>query len=1319
MNDNQYSTYLKDLKKYVTKKIGTELDDKNEMFNYINKDGTVNLLNLNNTNNLNNFTNNITEENIMKSFILNTKNYNNKEPIPTNKYYDFFTKNKPWAMYFAEDYDSTNNILYDCSGNNRHAFTSGNIIMNKSTTNGTPTYIQGDTNCKIDFPNGSIPATFTIASITKFTDTTNNKRILQGKNIDWYHGHNNEAYQFNYGDISGNKSSAKTDWITGIGKNKYDNNDISKIEKTIMVNGQSIGRYLYSISDVVGRRYPPTALTNQNTTINNDTKNTSIISGQAYGNGTYVTSASSYYGMGLYPYHNFDYDTTTDPWAMWHPRDGTMSSTSYIGTYSTLLTNGTEYEGEWIQIKLPAPIIITSYEIFARTAIKDRAPSSFKVLGSNNGISWDEIDDQRVNAEYSNKRFTPTSYTTPYLYYRLAMSRNFKREIDWLNIIEWAIYGNEQITSNYAGNQNDNALTINNSTRNSYKSNWALSCVIIWNNTLNDADINTLNVDFLNDYMRNGLNKTQILINDTSLITPNYALFNNNTYTQTTLKYIFLLQVITNLYLFIISSNNNEKNLINNKNIKNLLKNGITINTTIKADYNSFLKINTEHFSLYNNITVYNGTINQVTDNPNYSYAVFTASGTITLPSNTVCDVLIVGGGGPGGGSTNNSYGANCGGGGGGEVIYATNVTIPANTYNIIVGEKNTILGTPGNLSSAFGAVAKGGGYGGNVNGSLTQGGQGGSGGGGADYNAIGLNGSTSIGTLGTILSSANIYVNNGGTGYYSGGLGGGGGGGGAGTPGTNGNTTTKGNGGNGIAINITGTNYYWAGGGGGSCYTYDIAGNGGLGGGGAGIPSYESTTVTNGSGGYTFNASKVGGYISPGMDGATNTGSGGGGGGTKSLGGAGASGIVIVRFPNAQPPPVVQQPPPVNISQFNSGLNLSHSDKSINLLLFINNNNDLIVKSTNNINKEAYNELFNIIKSTLMKHLNFIINYDMYQVKSYLAYYLLCCNIFNYNLEVHKNISSIISKPYLYKAISYNSVSNINNRLYNYLEGIDDHEELLSKNIANNMFKIDNLNEKITDINMNIKRKNNKYKEHSDSIITTNYIEIFSITILTLIVIFNIYLIIFSDNNTIIVYSFILFLITFIISIGVYIYLYYYTPIDTNNIRKNYSYYYDIENFDINTNISDFNNIFKMIIESLNNKSKVIGNYLTDSRIENEKHKYESIHNKYDIYNKSAINDLIIIKNESRIKRYNIMLLFLLSNLILLGTLLYASSNNNNIVLIFLILFIIFIVILYCYYYNKIRNVNTEDDKYYWNKPDYNASLLNKHHIHHRHHRH
>jgi hypothetical protein len=279
-----------------------------------------------------------------------------------------------------------------------------------------------------------------------------------------------------------------------------------------------------------------------------------------------------------------------------------------------------------------------------------------------------------------------------------------------------------------------------------------------------------------------------------------------------------------------------------------------------------------------------------------YAYHTFTSTGSF-LPSQKItgAEVLAVAGGGGGGSRMG-------GGGGAGGALYASTQTFNAGTlYTALIGaggaggaatNSGSFPGTQGGNSQISNLNAVGGGFGSLGNSaSATDGGNGGSGGGGGSKNSSSTAGGSPTSGQGNAGGSsfAEAYSPSGG-------------GGGAGAVGGNATATAGGNGGAGSTNyttwhSITGTGvlsgslYYIAGGGGGVRFA-TAATTGGIGGGGAGATQNPSNP---------FNGTA-------GVAGTANTGGGGGGGGQSGVdtspqyqalaGGAGGSGLIIVRYP-------------------------------------------------------------------------------------------------------------------------------------------------------------------------------------------------------------------------------------------------------------------------------------------------------------------------------------------------------------------------------------------------------------------------------------
>ena len=234
-----------------------------------------------------------------------------------------------------------------------------------------------------------------------------------------------------------------------------------------------------------------------------------------------------------------------------------------------------------------------------------------------------------------------------------------------------------------------------------------------------------------------------------------------------------------------------------------------------------------------------------------FAYKTFTGSGTLTVTTAGLADLVICGAGGAG--FTANGYG----GGGAGGVLQITGAYLPAGVLTVTIGAGGA-LSNNGVASSIGSYYAPGGGSG---SASANFGFNGGSGGGGS-YGS-GKVGGAGISGLG----------NAGGTGATGDS---GGGGGGAAAVGGNGVTSTGGAGGAGTTVTLAGTTPSGA----------YVAGSYALGGGGGGAG--DGTSGAGGSGG--------GGAGGGTNNGTANKGGGGGGSDATPPAGTGGSGIVIVR---------------------------------------------------------------------------------------------------------------------------------------------------------------------------------------------------------------------------------------------------------------------------------------------------------------------------------------------------------------------------------------------------------------------------------------
>ena len=135
-----------------------------------------------------------------------------------------------YLMTSAEAWDVANNRFTDLSGNGRHgALTGGTVTIGSVSANGAGwsiPYIQGTTSTSISWSAGSIPSTFTICSITRYSGGTR-RRILQCSSLNWLHGHwNGNAGGTHYhgqGATEGYSISPNTNWVVVCGRNIWGN----------------------------------------------------------------------------------------------------------------------------------------------------------------------------------------------------------------------------------------------------------------------------------------------------------------------------------------------------------------------------------------------------------------------------------------------------------------------------------------------------------------------------------------------------------------------------------------------------------------------------------------------------------------------------------------------------------------------------------------------------------------------------------------------------------------------------------------------------------------------------------------------------------------------------------------------------------------------------------------------------------------------------------------------------------------------------------------------------------------------------------------
>lgn len=214
--------------------------------------------------------------------------------------------------------------------------------------------------------------------------------------------------------------------------------------------------------------------------------------------GKYIVSSSSYYDNITKPFNAFNNDKTfwksnnTENYYDFPSSDGDIrpyttqpyttqinsnisiyqggSAPSSIETLNYYITNTISkskptVNGEWLQIQLPNPIVLTNYSIATPFDDKNNGlqyfPSKFTVVGSNDGTVWNYIDSSdnsitgssntpSINILNPNVTFSINNNTNGYSYYRLILE-SMQKNISCVRITQWQLTGYPYVSENFVG----------------------------------------------------------------------------------------------------------------------------------------------------------------------------------------------------------------------------------------------------------------------------------------------------------------------------------------------------------------------------------------------------------------------------------------------------------------------------------------------------------------------------------------------------------------------------------------------------------------------------------------------------------------------------------------------------------------------------------------------------------------------------------------------------------------------------------------------------------------------------------------------------
>jgi len=194
------------------------------------------------------------------------------------------------------------------------------------------------------------------------------------------------------------------------------------------------------------REYPPLPMT-ANTTYLNGT----------YGEGTYVASASSASYSAHPEYLAFNKGTSGISPDFWHSAGSTYTAATgaYIGTINTYDSLNNKYSGEWLQLYLPQPFIVSYYTLWPRldSLHTMRNPTTFWILASTDGLKWILLNSQSGIVWSTTPQTFNVTATLPYSYYRIVTNIVGNSGVttfrDSVQIAEWKLFGTQSAYPKY------------------------------------------------------------------------------------------------------------------------------------------------------------------------------------------------------------------------------------------------------------------------------------------------------------------------------------------------------------------------------------------------------------------------------------------------------------------------------------------------------------------------------------------------------------------------------------------------------------------------------------------------------------------------------------------------------------------------------------------------------------------------------------------------------------------------------------------------------------------------------------------------------
>jgi hypothetical protein len=220
---------------------------------------------------------------------------------------------------------------------------------------------------------------------------------------------------------------------------------ISNDEDIYKALGGGDGGYWDGSSSGEIQRFPPIPFTSNSpimkTTYNNNPcyKSTIYVNSNYYE--VFYSSKNSYDAINLF---NCSDIPSSNIQTVFADNQYIPTGTNNFNYKSSNFLSENNYKGDWVFIKLPIPIYLTSYSFVQNITHTGASPNNFKIYGSIDGINWTIIKERKSNVSlsYTNYIYNENiSSINPYLYYGLVVNSVLSAGFSYLKFNQWILYG--------------------------------------------------------------------------------------------------------------------------------------------------------------------------------------------------------------------------------------------------------------------------------------------------------------------------------------------------------------------------------------------------------------------------------------------------------------------------------------------------------------------------------------------------------------------------------------------------------------------------------------------------------------------------------------------------------------------------------------------------------------------------------------------------------------------------------------------------------------------------------------------------------------